>query len=54
MNEKEKDHNIKIEELERENSDLSLQLRQAIADIQRLQRDMKQLMQVNDEFQLQA
>ena len=50
MNEREKDYKMKVEDLEHENGDLSMQVRQAIADIQRLQRDMKQLMSVNDEF----
>lgn len=52
MVEREKDMRIRVEDLERENGELIIQNRQALADLQRLQRDLRQLIQVNDEFQL--
>lgn len=41
---------MKIECLERENSELGSQNHMIVADIQRLQRDLKQVMAINDEF----
>ncbi len=54
MTEREKDMRAKIEEQERENAELGLGNRQLMADLQRLQRDLRQIISVNDEFQLQG
>ena len=48
--ENEKDYKQKIELLERENSECQHQNRQLIADLQRMQRDLKSIMAVNEEY----
>ncbi len=50
MIERDKDMSMRIQDLERENSDLSLQNRQVISDLARLQRDLRQLLAINEEF----
>lgn len=54
MVENEKDYKQKIDILERENSECSHQNRQLTADLQRMQRDLKSIMAVNEEYQMQA
>lgn len=52
--EKDKDSQMKIQELEAINNDLTNNHREAIIEVQRLDRDLRQLLQVNDAFQLQT
>ena len=49
--EKDKDTRIKLEEFEHENGQLLTQNRQLMADLARQQRDIKQIMAINDEYQ---
>ena len=50
MIENEKDYKMKIEVLESENKECQHQNRQLIADMQRMQRDLKSIMSVNEEY----
>ncbi len=52
LNEKDKDQGIKIHELETHNNELTQQHREAVLEIQRLDRDLRQLLSVNEAFQL--
>lgn len=52
--EREKDQRVRLEQLEKENGLLTSQNRQLMADLARQQRELKQVMSINDEFQLQA
>ena len=52
LNEKDKDQGQSIHELESHNNDLTQQNREAILEIQRLDRDLRQLLSVNEAFQL--
>jgi len=54
MVESEKDYKQKIEGLEQEGQECQQQNRQLITDLQRMQRDLKSIMAVNEEYQLQA
>jgi hypothetical protein len=50
--EKIKDQGARIADLERENLSLVTQNRHLMADLTRQQKDIKQIMQINDEYQL--
>lgn len=54
MNETEKDLKMKTEALESENKELGQQNRVLVCDLQRLQRDLKSIMAVNEEYQIQT
>ena len=54
MVENEKDYKQKVEGLEQEGQECQQQNRQLITDLQRMQRDLKSIMAVNEEYQLQA
>jgi chromosome segregation ATPase len=54
LSEKDKDSQIRIQELEAINNELTSNHREAIIEVQRLDRDLRQLLQVNDAFQLQT
>ena len=45
---------MKLEDLERENGQLVSQNRHLMADLSRQQRDLKQIMSINEEYQVQA
>jgi hypothetical protein len=48
--EKVRDQHARIGDLERENIQLVTQNRHLMADLSRQQRDLKQIMQINDEY----
>jgi hypothetical protein len=52
--EREKDQRVKLEDLERENGQLISQNRHLMADLARQQRDLKQIMSINEEYQIQS
>lgn len=54
LNEKDKDQVMKIEELEAMNNDMGQQHREAVIELQRLDRDRRQLMQLNEQFNMQT
>ena len=54
LTEREKDQRVRLEDLERENGQLVSQNRHLMADLSRQQRDLKQIMSINEEYQVQA
>mgnify|MGYP006089927485 FL=1 len=54
LTEHEKDSKLQIELLERENQECQHQNRQLVSDLQRMQRDLKSIMAVNEEYQMQT
>lgn len=49
-----KDQSARMADLERDNLQLVTQNRHLMADLTRQQKDIKQIMQINDEYQVQA
>lgn len=54
LTEREKDINMRCNDLQKENQELGTLNRQLMQEQQRMQRDLKQIMQINDEFQNQS
>lgn len=52
LQERDRDQGMRIQELEQVNSDLTQHHREAILEIQRLDRDLRTLLSVNEQFQL--
>jgi hypothetical protein len=52
LQERDRDQAMRIQELEQVNSELTQHHREAILEIQRLDRDLRTLLSVNEQFQL--